>query len=55
MVYYCQSRGIGPELARGILTYAFARDVLQHFAIPEVREWLDKSLVQRLLDVGRTA
>ncbi|MCE9583114.1 MAG: Fe-S cluster assembly protein SufD [Planctomycetes bacterium] len=54
-IYYCRSRGIAPEIARGILTYAFARDVLQHFAIPEVCDWLDKSMVQRLLDAGRTA
>jgi Fe-S cluster assembly protein SufD len=52
MVYYCQSRGISPELARGILTYAFARDVLQHFGLPAVRQALDDGLVRRLLDAG---
>ncbi len=55
MVFYCRSRGIAPELARGILTYAFARDVLVQFAIPETREWLDRSIVQRLLEAGRNA
>jgi Fe-S cluster assembly protein SufD len=55
MVYYCRSRGLSPEIARGILTYAFARDVLVHFGIPEVRDWLDRSIVQRLLDAGRSS
>ncbi|KAF0247177.1 MAG: Fe-S cluster assembly protein [Planctomycetota bacterium] len=55
MVFYCRTRGLAPEVARGILTYAFARDVLVNFAIPETREWLDRSIVQRLLDAGRGA
>ncbi|MBI2920582.1 MAG: Fe-S cluster assembly protein SufD [Planctomycetes bacterium] len=55
MVYYCRTRGLSPEVARGILTYAFARDALQHFAIPAVREHIDQSLYQRLLDAGRFA
>jgi len=54
MIYYCRTRGLDPEVARGMLTYAFARDVLQSFAIPQVRDWLDASLVQRLQDAGRS-
>ncbi|MCC6737436.1 MAG: Fe-S cluster assembly protein SufD [Planctomycetia bacterium] len=55
MVYYCRSRGLAPEIARGILTYAFARDVLVQFPVPATRDWLDRSLVQRLLEAGRNA
>ncbi|NUN48578.1 MAG: Fe-S cluster assembly protein SufD [Candidatus Brocadiae bacterium] len=55
MIHYCRTRGMSPAVARGILTYAFARDVLQNFGIPAVKEHLDRSLVQRLLDAGRGA
>ena len=38
MLFYLRSRGIEENAARGMLTFGFARDVVERIAIPELRE-----------------
>ena len=38
MLFYLRSRGIAESAARGILTYGFARDVVERIPRPELRE-----------------
>lgn len=47
-VFYLRSRGIGKAAARGILTYAFARQVTDRIHIPAVRQRVDDLVLQRL-------
>jgi Fe-S cluster assembly protein SufD len=50
-LFYMRSRGIPEEAARGLLTYAFANDVLRHIEIAPLRQWLERNI----LDVARVA
>ncbi len=50
--FYLQSRGIGPELARKILTYAFAAEVLEELPYESVRVALEALVMQRLEQRG---
>jgi len=47
-VFYLRSRGIGPEDARNMLTYAFANDILSRIKIDEVRTHLDAAFLSWL-------
>jgi Fe-S cluster assembly protein SufD len=47
-VFYLRSRGIGLDLARDILTYAFASDVTNRVKIEPVRAALDQMILERL-------
>jgi Fe-S cluster assembly protein SufD len=47
-VFYLRSRGIGYDLARDILTYAFASDVTRRVKIEAVRNELDHMILERL-------
>jgi Fe-S cluster assembly protein SufD len=47
-VFYLQTRGIGREDARRLLTYAFANDVLGRMKVESVRSRLEASLFERL-------
>ncbi len=47
-VFYLRSRGIGIELARDILTYAFASDVTGRVKIEPVRAALDRLILKQL-------
>lgn len=47
-VFYLRSRGIGEAAARGILTYAFAADLLAGIKVDQVREDLEALLFDRL-------
>ncbi|MGH7538190.1 MAG: Fe-S cluster assembly protein SufD [Gemmatimonadales bacterium] len=49
-LFYLKSRGLGPDAARGLLTYGFGAEILDRVAIPGVRERLD-SLVRARLGV----
>lgn len=51
-IFYLRSRGIDREQARGILTYAFASDIIDRVDDEAARVWLDDLLAQRL---GRRA
>jgi Fe-S cluster assembly protein SufD len=47
-LFYLKSRGLGEATARALLTYGFAREVLDRVAIEPVRAYLDRGLRTRL-------
>ncbi len=46
-MFYLNSRGIGPETARTLLTYAFAADVLETIELEPLRKQLEKMVLVR--------
>jgi Fe-S cluster assembly protein SufD len=52
-LFYLKSRGLGEETARALLTYGFAREVLERVAVEPLRAYLDRLLMARL-GSGRT-
>jgi Fe-S cluster assembly protein SufD len=46
-LFYLKSRGIGPEIALRLLTYAFAAEVLEELTIPAVRDELERLAFER--------
>jgi Fe-S cluster assembly protein SufD len=46
-LFYLQSRGIGKEQARSLLTYAFAQDVIDRIQVPDLRQQLEKFLFEK--------
>jgi Fe-S cluster assembly protein SufD len=46
-LFYMKSRGIAPDVARKLLTYAFAADVLETIEIDEVRVGLERLALER--------
>jgi Fe-S cluster assembly protein SufD len=46
-LFYLQSRGIGREDARNLLTYAFAQDIIDRIRIQALRESLERSLFEK--------
>jgi Fe-S cluster assembly protein SufD len=46
-LFYMKSRGVPRELARRLLTYAFAADVLETIELPELREGLERLTLAR--------
>jgi Fe-S cluster assembly protein SufD len=46
-LFYMKSRGIGDELARKLLTYAFAADVLETIELEPVRVGLEALTLER--------
>jgi Fe-S cluster assembly protein SufD len=47
-LFYLRTRGIHPELARNLLTYGFAEEVIAKIKIESIREQLDEVLLHRL-------
>jgi Fe-S cluster assembly protein SufD len=47
-LFYLKSRGLGEEAARALLTYGFAREVLERVAVEPLRAYLDRRLRARL-------
>lgn len=47
-LFYLRSRGLEEATARGLLTYGFAREVLEHVSIEPLRAHLDHVLTARL-------
>ncbi len=47
-IFYLQSRGIAREQARDLLTYAFARDIIDRVKIGSLRARLEKIVLERL-------
>jgi len=45
--FYLQSRGIGRQEARSMLTYAFAQDILDRIKVPALKESLEKTLFEK--------
>jgi Fe-S cluster assembly protein SufD len=52
-VFYLRSRGIGEEPAKGLLTWAFAGEILQRFDLPAVRREMESRLISWLPDTHR--
>ena len=48
-LYYLRSRGIDAASARHVLTYAFAKDILNRMALEPIRVHVEKMLTARLL------
>ena len=47
-LFYMKSRGIGKDLAKAILTYAFSSEVIQKISIPEVKDFTKQLLAKKL-------
>jgi Fe-S cluster assembly protein SufD len=47
-IFYLESRGLGEATARALLTYGFAREVIDRIAVEPVRARLDRLLLARL-------
>jgi Fe-S cluster assembly protein SufD len=52
-MFYLQSRGIGKQQARSLLTYAFAQDVIDRIQVPDLREQLEKFLFEKFHEHAR--
>jgi Fe-S cluster assembly protein SufD len=46
--FYLESRGINPALARNMLTYGFAEEVIEKIGIESIRRELDAAVLNRL-------
>ena len=46
-LFYLQSRGIGKQQARSLLTYAFAQDIVDRIKIPALRDSLERILFEK--------
>jgi Fe-S cluster assembly protein SufD len=51
-LFYMKSRGINKELARRLLTYAFAAEVLETIEVDVVRERLERATLERFTGVS---
>ena len=47
-LFYLESRGINPGLARNLLTYGFAEEVIQKINVPSLKRELDTAVLNRL-------
>ena len=47
-LFYMKSRGIGKDVAKAILTYAFSSEVIQKISIPEVKDFTKQLLAKKL-------
>jgi Fe-S cluster assembly protein SufD len=50
MMYYLRTRAIEKEVARSLLTYAFAGEVIRHMSLLPVRNRLEQIIAGRLPD-----
>ena len=46
--FYLESRGINPTLARNMLTYGFAEEVIEKIGVESIRRELDEAVLNRL-------
>jgi len=54
-IFYLRSRGIGLEQARGLLTFAFANDIINRIKVEAIREQLERLLTGRHFHQGLSA
>ena len=47
-LFYLESRGINPALAKNMLTYGFAEEVIERIKIASIRRELDEAVLNRL-------
>lgn len=46
-VFFLRSRGLDQATARQLLTFAFANEIIEHIAVPGVRDWISAQMGQR--------
>jgi Fe-S cluster assembly protein SufD len=51
-LFYLETRGIGPELGRSLLTYGFAEEVIGKIKIDSIRSQLDEIVLRQLHTEG---
>jgi len=51
-VFYLRSRGLDETAARNLLTFAFAREIIEQVKVPTLRSYLDQAVMQRLPQVA---
>ena len=47
-LFYLLSRGLHPELARNLLTYGFAEEIVEKIKIGSIKRQLDEAILNRL-------
>jgi len=47
-LFYLESRGINPALAKNMLTYGFAEEVIARIKIDSIKRELDEAVLNRL-------
>ena len=47
-LFYLLSRGLHPDLARNLLTYGFAEEIINKIGIPSIKTQLDEAVLNRL-------
>jgi Fe-S cluster assembly protein SufD len=47
-LFYLETRGIGPELSRSLLTYGFAEEVIAKIKLESIRTELDQTVLKQL-------
>lgn len=47
-LFYLLSRGLGEDLARNLLTYGFAEEVIEKIKVPSIKKALDEAVLSRL-------
>ncbi|MFN2531823.1 MAG: Fe-S cluster assembly protein SufD [Pyrinomonadaceae bacterium] len=47
-LFYLKTRGINPELARNLLTYGFAEEVIEKIAVESIKAELNEAVLHRL-------
>jgi Fe-S cluster assembly protein SufD len=47
-LFYLLTRGLDPELARNLLTYGFAEEVINKIGVPSIKAELDEAVLHRL-------
>ena len=50
MLYYLRTRAIREDIAKSLLTFAFAEDVISQVRIPEIRKRLEQTIIGKLPD-----
>jgi Fe-S cluster assembly protein SufD len=46
-LFYLQSRGIGKQDARSLLTYAFAQDIIDRIKVQSLKDSLERVLFEK--------
>ena len=47
-LFYLETRGIHPELAKNLLTYGFAEEVIGKIKVDSIRAQLDEAVLNRI-------
>jgi len=52
-MFYLQSRGIGKQDARSLLTYAFAQDIIDRIKVQSLKDSLERILFEKFHEHDR--